>query len=114
MNLRIEGQLIRVRISKGELEQLCQGATLMQRTILPGHTVWEVMVVTETDCPAELHVSCAENNLRLAVAKEAAETLLFSLPSREGIEISQMLDGDDELHLALEVDIRSQRRNMVS
>lgn len=109
MNLRIEGQHLRFRISKGELEQLCQGVALVQRTHLPESQSLEIVIATGHEAD-EFQLNYQRNTMRLTVSEDAAKNLLFSLPAREGIEAVQVLESDDRLQLSLEVDIRTQKR----
>lgn len=107
MNLRIEGQTLRFRISKEELETLCLGGALQQIIPLPDLRM-EILVTTESsDAPLKLHIE--KNRWHLQVNKETAQTMLASLPNREGILHRQKV-GDTWLCLMLEVDIRTQKR----
>lgn len=108
MNLRLEGQAVRFRIRKEELEALCAGETLEQVTQLP-HSLLTLTIRTDhTEIP--LRLVTGSQSWLLEVNKTAVQDLLDSLPSREGIYYEQATDGSASLHLMLEVDIRTQKR----
>ncbi len=109
MNLRIDGQEFRFRVSKQELISLCEGIALNQGTYLPNGKTIEVSIVTSADSKT-LSLHHNNNNITLHVGKDAATNLLNSLPSRDGIEASQKINEGHSLQLAFEVDIRTQKR----
>lgn len=103
MNLRIDGQELRFRISKQELENLCAGTRLKQTTSLPNRNVLEISIKTDTN--SSMFLSYKDNQMILSVGNKLAVSLYDSLPNREGIETMQ-----DDLRLILEVDIKTQKR----
>jgi len=107
MNLRIEGQNLRFRISKEELESLCLGKEILQKTFLPGDNV--ILTGIYPEGKNTLETEFDKDGIKLFVQKEAANDLLGSLPNREGLEVEQKV-GDNILKLSLEVDIRTQKR----
>lgn len=108
MNLRIEGQRLRFRISKEELERLCSGGAVEQSTAFPNQCGLEINLVSES-MDAKLMLVYVEGCMELRVQKQAAEMLLRSLPSREGIAMKQKVEAAEPLELILEVDIRTQK-----
>ena len=109
MNLRIEGQQLRFRISKDELEILCSGSSITQPTLFPEMRALEIEIRPQNIEPA-LQLIFDGDCMMLAVQKQAVEDLYHALPSREGIEVKQTIDAGQTLKLILEVDIRTQKR----
>ena len=109
MNLRIEGQQLRFRISKEELEILCSGSSITQTTCFTKMRILEISI-TPQDMEPALSLMFDGENMMLALQKKAAENLYRSLPSREGIHIHQMVNDMQTLTLILEVDIHTQKR----
>lgn len=109
MNLRIEGQQLRFRISKEELKELCSGVSITQLTYFPKMRALDIDITPQNIEPA-LQLIFDGDCMMLAVQKQAAEDLYHALPSREGIEVKQTIDVGKTLELILEVDIRTQKR----
>ena len=109
MNLRIEGQQLRFRISKEELEILCSGSSVTQPTYFSGMRVLNVDI-TPQDIEPALQLTFDDDSMMLAVQMQATEDLYHALPSREGIEVKQTINEVQTLELILEVDIRTQKR----
>ena len=109
MNLRIKGQNLRFRISKEELETLCCGCEVTQRTLFPGQRALGINIITRS-MENTLQVTFEEDSITLCVHAQAAEDLYHALPSREGIQARQKIHAMQMLELALEVDIRTQKR----
>lgn len=110
MNLRMQGQMLRFRVSKEELETLCGGSALTQRTYLPDSRVLEIIAITDSIQKTPLRLEMEEYHWVLKIAAASAQALLTSLPNREGIEQAQDIKNGHILHLSLEVDIRTQKR----
>ncbi len=109
MNLRIEHQQLRFRISKEELETLCSGERIIQQTVFPDGRILEIDMVVQP-IQDTLEIRFEGDSLILLIQKQAAEELYHSLPSREGISSAQKIDDTRSLKLTLEVDIRTQKR----
>ncbi len=121
MNLRIEGQQLRFRISQEELKKLCSGFPIKQSTHFPSSTHspkpahWPLMRVfsidiTPQDIEPDLQLTFESDCIKLAVQKQIAMNLYATLPRREGIRVKQKMDAVQTLELCLEVDIRTQNR----
>lgn len=109
MNLRIEGQQLRFRISKEELERLCSGSSITQPTYFSKMKALDIDITPQDIEPAlQLMFDC--DCMMLAVQNQAAQDLYHALPSREGIEAKQTINAVQTLELILEVDIRTQKR----
>lgn len=109
MNLRIEEQEFRFRISTQELKALCNGTALTQRSHLPNGRILEVSIMV-SNANKTMSLSMEEDRITLHVGNEAAISLRDALPSREGIEATQAINATHSLQLILEVDIRTQKR----
>ena len=109
MNLRINGQELRFRISKGELESLCKGEELEQISYLPNNHNLTTKITTEA-ASYGLFLIIKNNRFVLHVNHKTAKDFLESLPSREGLEATQEINDELSLKLFLEVDIRTQKR----
>lgn len=109
MNLRINGQELRFRISKAQLELLCKGNDLEQSTFLPVGQVIKICITPKYK-KRGMSLSNISDCIMLCVNKEDANIFLKSLPNRQGLETVQKIDNDNYLKLVLEVDVRTQWR----
>lgn len=109
MNLRIEGQQLRFRISKEELEYLCSGYGITKSSCLSPTDRLRVDIRPE-DISQTMQFALDDRSMVLSVQKQAAEDLYNALPSREGIKTKQSINKELSLELILEVDVRTQRR----
>ncbi len=109
MNLRIEEQCFRFRISKEELKKLLAGEALKQKSILSESSILIINIISKTQTDI-LSLVFVNNHMTLSVQKAAIEDLYNTLPSREGIQSSQDVRNEQALQLILEVDIRTQKR----
>lgn len=110
MNLRIEGQHWRFRISRDELEMLCHGRQLSQHSELPDERSMSITIQTDHLDEKNLLLECNESGFTLLINPVAASTLFNALPSRDGLESVQKISESHTLRLSLEVDIRTQKR----
>lgn len=110
MKLRIDGQELRFRISKQELEHLCNGTVLQQQTHLPDSRALKVSIITVDRVEELLHLTHEKDHMQLQADKERLTAFRDSLPNREGLECNQAIENGQNLCLILEVDIRSQKR----
>jgi len=109
MNLRINGQELRFRISKEELESLCSGSIVSQSTILPNSKKIEAQIIPNNSDDT-MNLSDKNNIIILNVSKNLTQKFYDSLPSKEGLEKIQKIDDTNSITLFLEVDIRTQKR----
>ncbi len=109
MNLRINGQELRFRVTKEELESLCNGEELEQISYLPNDHTLKSKITTEA-ASYGMFLIIKNNRFMLHVNPIIAKDFLESLPSREGLEATQEINDELSLTLILEVDIRSQKR----
>jgi hypothetical protein len=109
MNLRIEGQQMRFRISTKELEILCSGSSITQPTYFPKMRALDIDI-TPQDIEPVLQLIFDGDCMVLAVQNEAAQDLYHALPGREGLAVTQTINAVQTLELILEVDIRTQKR----
>ncbi len=111
MNLRIEGQKLRFRLSKKELELLTTGKTLEQKTHLPGSSSALQISIVMISIPTPLSFHYQKNHMTLSVDNETLMTLWASLPNRSGISTTQETgESTSPLELSLDIDIFTQKR----
>lgn len=106
MNFHVDGQRLRFRISKQDLESLCAGKVVGQRTYLPNGSILEVNIIMKV-LNTPLFLSFNEGVVALQVSKDAVTALRDVLPCREGLKATQGVDREHSLQLLLEVDIRT-------
>lgn len=109
MNLRIEGQQVRFRLSKDELESLCFGNAILQSTTFPNGYSLDINLFAQ-NIDDIMNIVYEGDYMELRVRKQAAQELYDALPSREGLQTMQAIDTKQSLELILEVDIRTQKR----
>ncbi len=109
MNLHIDGQKLRFRLTKAELEKLCNKKNIKQKIFLPEQNIISININIQPQ-EENLIFTFINNNFHLAVNEWAAKNLYNSLPSKEGIRVEQKIDENNILTLLLEVDIRTQGR----
>jgi hypothetical protein len=114
MNLHIEGQKLRFRISKDALASLCEGQGLTHRVFLPNQHALYIDICPSTTHHAALHLVAHTDHMILHVQPDAAERLYQALPSKDGLQIDQPIESQQALKLVLEVDIRTQKRSHTS
>ncbi len=108
MNIRLEDQQIRFRVSEGEFGTLCSGQAVEQQTYLPGRRLLKVSV---RPCDGDsMHLDCEDDHIALYLGLEKAEAFRAILPGRAGLEGVQLVNGERTLSLILEVDVRSQKK----
>jgi hypothetical protein len=112
MNVRLQGDQLRFRISPDEMEQLLKGQPLVERTYLPGGQQLLYSAVADGDI-ASIRLTSLTGGFILHVPSPALQRLAESLPSRSGITAIQALENGHVLSLAFEVDVRPRRREPV-
>lgn len=103
MNLRISMGQLRFRITREELDTLLQGDTV--EIILPLSKKILHYFIRSTSLESPLAIQENTSGLTLLADRGALTALAKQLPSREGIEHSITLNGNNVL-LVLEVDVR--------
>lgn len=106
MNLRISENQIRFRITQGETELLMRDGTLAFSLNLGAHTIEYAVVLAEMEQPLALELQ--KNAWKLQVDRKDFRQFLASLPSREGMEQTVTVNGD-QIALVLEVDVRRKK-----
>ncbi len=108
MNIRLEEQQIRFRISEQEFGALCGGMPLEQKIYLPGQHRLRVSVrPCDGDC---MRVECEDDHIALHLGQTRAEAFRATLPGRDGLEEVQLIGGERTLSVILEVDVRSHKK----
>ena len=109
MNLRIEGQQLRFRISKDELDEIYNGNEIAQLSHFLDGQVLNIRIIPQ-DIDVTLYFAFTEGVMSLIVNKQEVKNLYDSLPSREGVSVKQSINDTMFLNIILEVDIFSQKR----
>ncbi|WP_119308704.1 DUF7009 family protein [Cohaesibacter haloalkalitolerans] len=109
MNFRIDGQKVRFRIDKSELECLCNGTSVIQATCLSEGQILGAVIEPAEMAPV-LSLSWDNQTLRLAANIGDLHALRDALPQREGLKQKTSINDEVSLDLSLEVDIRTQNR----
>ena len=108
MNIRLDEQQIRFRVSEQEFGALCGGIPLEQKIYLPGQHRLRVSV---QPCDGDgMHVECEDDHIALHLGRARAEAFRALLPGREGLEEVQLIGGERTLSVVLEVDVRSHKK----
>ncbi len=125
MNLRINNEMLRFRISKQELELLLNGEKIAQYIDIPqNNNSWQrlniqIIPIRElTNNVAgndkSLDICYEGNDITLYIQQHKAKQLYDSLPQRDGISRVYEFDNKKRISINLEVDIRTQKRRFNS
>jgi len=101
MNIRIEGNDIRFKISRIELERLKQGSVLTQSTSMDANPIFDLNLVPKTLVEKALELHTEPSIWTLFVDTQTIEGTLSSKPKRGGLNVTQ-----GSLSLSILVDIR--------
>lgn len=115
MNLRISPGSIRWRISSEEFSALVSDSRLESSTVLgAGIELGYRIVCAPLTGDRQLHLESSNDGaqlvLRLAVSRAALARLAAEAPSKDGISETQTTRDGEELKLALEIDLRREKR----
>jgi len=109
MNLRFSEQELRFRVSKSELELLCEGSDLKQCTYLPNGKSLKYIIKADS-YRESMFLEYEDNQIILHANINYIKEFYDSLPRRDGLETTQTLSKNREIILILEVDIRTHKR----
>jgi len=101
MNLRIEGNKIRYKISRIELEHLDNGGVLSQSTSLDNNQTFNFKIIPKILSHVDLTLQVEPTIWSLFVNVQAVKDMMDSKPSRKGLNVKQ-----GPLNLTLQIDIR--------
>jgi len=101
MNIRIEGNNIRFKISRVELKRLNQGGALTQSTSIGAHPIFDLNIVPKTLVNEALELHTEPSIWTLFVDTQTIKEKMSSKPTRDGLNVTQ-----GSLSLILLVDIR--------
>ena len=101
MNIRIEGNDVRFKISQVELESLNRGDVLKQSTSLDAHQVFELNIAPKALDNGDLELHTGPSLWTLYIDTETIEDLIAAKPTRKGLSARQ-----GSLNLTLQIDIR--------
>ncbi len=108
MNLHIEGQNIRFRVSKDELTYLCSNGNISHQIFFSDKKSLQINInLAQQNNDLILHYN--EGEINLSVSRIGAQNLLDSLPSKEGLKITKNIGKEHNLTIKFEVDIRTQK-----
>lgn len=103
MKVQFESGRIRLRVSRAELEALCESQPLATSMDWPGG--WRVEVAGA----ARFAFEATGATLRIALAQASLAALAARLPARDGLREALQLPGGD-VELRFEVDLHDGRR----
>lgn len=103
MNIKIENNALRFKISDNELTELRRGKNLETKILVSGGPL--VTSVSPAGEEKEMSVKFENNEIKLTLSPEKVEELFSLGRSRDGI-VSQ----NDDLELSLQVDFRTQKK----
>ena len=101
MNIRIEGNDIRFKVSRIELESLDRGDVLKQSTSLDADKFFDLHIVSKILANGALELQTDSSLWTLFIDMEAIKGQISSKPTRKGVSVQQ-----GSLNLTLQVDIR--------
>lgn len=104
MNVRIDENSLRFRITEEELSQLLQGQELNMETVI-GQNCFQAEIIPD---PQDKRIFChmtQESRLSLHIGQAHLRELADMGRNRKGVEAMQ-----DPLQISLQVDIRADRR----
>lgn len=105
MNVKIDGQGLRFRVTAAELEQLQKGVTLQESLQIGRRGL--VIVIDPVAVTDNLTAIYDEDRIRLLLSPAKVKKLASMGRSREGLE-----DVTDDLTISLQVDFRTQKRQL--
>jgi hypothetical protein len=99
MKLRIRGDSIRLRLKRGEVEQIATGASIVEETHFPNAVLTFRLDVSEND-----DASASFNNGALVVSLPKSRVLDWAGTDEVSLVAEQKLSGEDSLSLLIEKD----------
>lgn len=108
MNVRFSYQSVRCRVKRAELEGLLAGRAISLEVALPRDHVFRVNV--RPSPLAEWKLESDPTGLWITIPVQALQSLLESLPNREGIEHSFALANGQSVVVSFDVDVKEGRR----
>lgn len=108
MNVRFSPCAIRCRVTRDELGQLLASGTLKLAVGLPRNHSLQVTVRAAVFGP--WHLESDPTGIWIGIPREELLQLSQSLPSREGVAHAFALDGDRQLQVSFEVDVRKRQK----
>lgn len=109
VNLRLAPGMIRVRLSRTELDTLLEHGEVSAATAFAPDWIFTYAVALDDDAPG-LVLDIAVRGLRLRLPKAQARALAARVPSKEGLNANQADGCGGMLALNLEVDLHASRR----
>jgi len=99
MKLRIRGDSIRLRLKRGEVDQLAAGASIIEETHFPNAVLTFRLDISEND-----DVSASFNNGNLVVSLPKSRVLDWANTDEVSLVAEQKLSGAGSLSLLIEKD----------
>jgi hypothetical protein len=99
MKLRIRGDSIRLRLKRGEVEQIATGASIVEETHFPNAVLTFRLDISEND-----DASASFNNGALVVSLPKSRVLDWAGTDEVSLAAEQKLSGEDSLSLLIEKD----------
>ena len=99
MKLRIRGNFIRLRLKRGEVDQIAAGASIVEETHFPNAVLTIRLDVSDND-----DASASFNNGALIVSFPKSRVLDWAGTDEVSLVAEQKLSGEDSLSLLIEKD----------
>ncbi len=101
MKLRIRGDSIRLRLKRGEVDQLAAGTSIVEETHFPGSILTYRLSASENDT-----ISASFDNGDLSVSVPTSNALDWASTDEVSLFAEQELDGSNTLSLLIEKDFK--------
>ena len=99
MKLRIRGNSLRLRLKRGEVEQVAAGKSIVEETHFPGAILRYRLDVTDEEA---MHAQLESNSMVIRVP--ASEASAWATSDEVSLMAEQDLPGEDKLSLLIEKD----------
>jgi len=101
MKLRIRGDNIRLRLKRGEVEQLAAGVSIVEKTHFPNG-----VLTFRLDMAGNKDVSASFDNDSIVVSVPESQVLEWASTEKVSLHVDQKLQGTGPLSLLIEKDFR--------
>ncbi len=101
MKIRIRGNSVRLRLKRGEVDQLAAGTSIVEETHFP-----DAVLTYRLDVSDNSSISATFNNGSLAVNLPLSRVLVWASTDEVSLFAEQELPGSDSLSLLVEKDFK--------
>lgn len=101
MKLRIRGDNLRLRLKRGEVEQLAAGTSIVEETHFP-----DAVLICRLDVSENSDISATFSNGSLAVSLPKSRVLAWASTDEVSLFAEQKVSGSDSLSVLIEKDFK--------